>query len=200
MKYVDVNKCIFSGRLCEDPEIKDIGDGKKLARFRLAVECYKKEDKKVNFLKFVTWNCANFAEKNLKRGMKVLVESTCNSGSYLNGSGSKVYTTEFNASLITVLDWRNPSNEQNEATNKANPSNSLPFGNVADIPEEFKRIRIDQIIQALMITILRRIHPLRLMISHHGNVNKSCKKRTRLCGFSFLSKKIFSSNFLSHYN
>ena len=61
-------------------------------------------------------------------------------------------------------------------------------------------IRIDQIIQALMITILRRIHPLRLMISHHGNVNKSCKKRTRRCGFSFLSKKIFSSNFLSHYN
>ena len=114
---MDVNKCIFSGRLCEDPEVKDIGDGKKLARFRLAVECYKKEDKKVNFLKFVTWNCANFAEKNLKRGMKVLVESTCNSGSYLNGSGSKVYTTEF----------------------KANPSNSLPFGNVADIPEEFKR-------------------------------------------------------------
>ena len=113
---MDVNKCIFSGRLCEDPEVKDIGDGKKLARFRLAVECYKKEDKKVNFLKFVTWNCANFAEKNLKRGMKVLVESTCNSGSYLNGSGSKVYTTEFNASLITVLDWRNPSNEQNEAT------------------------------------------------------------------------------------
>ena len=80
---MDVNKCIFSGRLCEDPEVKDIGDGKKLARFRLAVECYKKEDKKVNFLKFVTWNCANFAEKNLKRGMKVLVESTCNSGSYL---------------------------------------------------------------------------------------------------------------------
>ena len=31
MKYVDVNKCIFSGRLCEDPEVKDIGDGKKLA-------------------------------------------------------------------------------------------------------------------------------------------------------------------------
>lgn len=51
---MDVNKCIFSGRLCEDPEVKDIGDGKKLARFRLAVECYKKEDKKVNFLKFVT--------------------------------------------------------------------------------------------------------------------------------------------------
>ena len=74
-----------------------------------------------------------------RQGMKILVESTCNSGSYFNGSGSKVYTTEFNASLITVLDWRNPSNEQNEATNKANPSNSLPFGNVADIPEEFKR-------------------------------------------------------------
>lgn len=131
---MDVNKCIFSGRLCEDPEIKDIGDGKKLARFRLAVECYKKEDKKVNFLKFVTWNCANFAEKNLKRGMKVLVESTCNSGSYLNDSGSKVYTTEFNASLITVLDWRNPSNEPNnpgpdDYNLKANPSleiNDLP--------------------------------------------------------------------------
>ena len=26
---MDVNKCIFSGRLCEDPEVKDIGDGKK---------------------------------------------------------------------------------------------------------------------------------------------------------------------------
>lgn len=188
MKYVDVNKCIFSGRLCEDPEVKDIGDGKKLARFRLAVECYKKEDKKVNFLKFVTWNCANFAEKNLKRGMKVLVESTCNSGSYLNGSGSKVYTTEFNASLITVLDWRNPSNEQNEATNKANPSNSLPFGNVADIPEEFKRYQDRPNNQVLMITILRRIHPLRLMISHPGS-RKSCRKRTRRCGFSFLSQK-----------
>ena len=200
MKYVDVNKCIFSGRLCEDPEVKDIGDGKKFARFRLAVECYKKEDKKANFLKFVTWNCANFVEKNLKQGMKILVESTCNSGSYFNGSGSKVYTTEFNASLITVLDWRNPSNEQNEATNKANPSNSLPFGNVADIPEEFKRYQDRPNNPGPDDYNLRRIHPLRLMISHHGNVNKSCKKRTRSCGFSFLSKKIFSSNFLSHYN
>jgi len=188
---VDVNKCIFSGRLCEDPEVKDIGDGKKLARFRLAVECYKKEDKKVNFLKFVTWNCANFAEKNLKRGMKVLVESTCNSGSYLNGSGSKVYTTEFNASLITVLDWRNPSNEQNEATNKANPSNSL-LEMLPIFQKNLNDIRIDQIIQVLMITILRRIHPLRLMISHPGNARKSCRKENSpLRVFFFVQKNLF---------
>ena len=50
---MDVNKCIFSGRLCEDPEVKDIGDGKKLARFRLAVECYKKEDKKGEETKWI---------------------------------------------------------------------------------------------------------------------------------------------------
>lgn len=105
---MDVNKCIFSGRLCEDPEVKIVGmNEKKIARFRLAVSRYsKKIDDKADYLKFVTWNCANFAEKHLKKGMKVLVEASCNSGTFTNQAGIKVYTTEFNASLITVLDWK----------------------------------------------------------------------------------------------
>lgn len=37
--------------------------------------------------------------------MKVLVESSCNSGTYVNHNGVKTYTTEFNVGLITVLDW-----------------------------------------------------------------------------------------------
>ena len=192
MKYVDVNKCIFSGRLCEDPEVKDIGDGKKLARFRLAVECYKKEDKKVNFLKFVTWNCANFAEKNLKRGMKVLVESTCNSGSYLNGSGSKVYTR--NSMLRSSRFWIGEIHQMNRMRQRIKQIHPTAF--LLEMLPIFQKnlndIRIDQIIQVLMITILRRIHPLRLMISHPGNARKSCRKENSpLRVFFFVQKNLF---------
>ena len=43
---MDVNKCIFSGRLYEDPEVKDIGDGKNLHVSVLPLNVTKKRIKK----------------------------------------------------------------------------------------------------------------------------------------------------------
>lgn len=49
----DINTCTFTGRLASDPEVKQTQSGKSVARFRLAVGGYHKDD--VAWLDFEAW-------------------------------------------------------------------------------------------------------------------------------------------------
>lgn len=49
----DINTCTFTGRLATDPDVRQTRDGKTVARFRVAVGGYRKED--VAFLNFEAW-------------------------------------------------------------------------------------------------------------------------------------------------
>lgn len=49
----DINNCTFTGRLASDPELKQTQSGKSVARFRLAVGGYHKDD--VAWLDFEAW-------------------------------------------------------------------------------------------------------------------------------------------------
>ena len=49
----DINSCTFTGRLAADPEVKQTQSGKSVARFRLAVGGYHKDD--VAWLDFEAW-------------------------------------------------------------------------------------------------------------------------------------------------
>lgn len=49
----DLNVCTFTGRLAADPEVKQTQSGKTVARFRLAVGGFHKDD--VSWLDFEAW-------------------------------------------------------------------------------------------------------------------------------------------------
>lgn len=90
------NKVILMGRLCKDPEIK--GEGQSIvAKYSLAVDrrFSKSDDDKTDFINIVVFGKgAEFSQKYLKKGMKVLVTGRIQTGSFVNKDGVKIYTTD----------------------------------------------------------------------------------------------------------
>jgi len=86
------NKVILMGRLTRDPEIST--GNTTVARYTLAVDRrFTNSEEKTDFINIVTFGkSAEFAEKYLKKGMKVLVTGRIQTGSYVNKDGNKVYT------------------------------------------------------------------------------------------------------------
>mgnify|MGYP000234851353 CR=1 FL=1 len=93
-----MNKTILMGRLTKDPEVKYLQNENStaMARYTLAVDRrYRKEGKaETDFISCVTFGKnAEFAEKYLKKGLKILVSGRIQTGSYVNQEGNKVYAT-----------------------------------------------------------------------------------------------------------
>ena len=93
-----MNKTILMGRLTKDPEVKYLQNENStaMARYTLAVERrYRKDGKaETDFISCVTFGKnAEFAEKYLKKGLKILVSGRIQTGSYVNQEGNKVYAT-----------------------------------------------------------------------------------------------------------
>ncbi len=91
-----MNKTILCGRLTKDPDIYANGDSK-TAKYTIAVDrAYKKEGSQdSDFISCVVFGKgADFAEKYLQKGTKILIEGRIQTGSYTNKEGQKVYTTD----------------------------------------------------------------------------------------------------------
>lgn len=94
-----MNKCIFMGRLVRDPEIRytQSDQPQAVVRYTLAVDRrFKREgEPAADFPQFVAFGkAAEFAEKYLKKGVKVVATARLQTGSYTK-DGAKVYTTDF---------------------------------------------------------------------------------------------------------
>ena len=94
-----MNKVILIGRLTRDPDIRYTqGEtAMAVARYTLAVDRYRKSggDQQADFVSCVVFRKgAEFAEKYLHQGLKLLVSGHIRTGSYVNKEGQKVYTTE----------------------------------------------------------------------------------------------------------
>lgn len=96
-----MNKAIIMGRLTRDPEIRISqaaqSEDLKIVRYTLAVDRPKKQEGQQNadFISCVGFgHAAEFAEKYLHQGTKILASGRIQTGSYTNKEGVKVYTTE----------------------------------------------------------------------------------------------------------
>ena len=91
-----MNKCIFIGRLVNDPEISSYeknGESQAVAKYRLAINKRNKENE-ADFISVVAFGSnALFAEKYLTKGMQILLSSHVVTGSYVNKENQKVYLT-----------------------------------------------------------------------------------------------------------
>ena len=107
-----MNKVILMGRLTKDPDMR--GEGNSLcARYTLAVDRrFKKEGDEVtaDFINIVVFaKGAEFAQKYLKKGTKVVVSGRIQTGSYTNKDGQKVYTTDVIAEEQEFAESKNSS-------------------------------------------------------------------------------------------
>ena len=90
------NKVFLMGRLTKDPEIR--GEGTALvSRYTLAVDrkYTRSGEKETDFINCVGFGkTAEFVERYLKKGTKILVTGRIQTGSYTNKDGQKIYTTD----------------------------------------------------------------------------------------------------------
>lgn len=94
-----MNKVYLIGRLVSDPDVRySQGDtSTAIAKYRLAVNRrFKRDaDQEADFISCVSFGKnGEFAEKYLKKGMKIAVSGRIQTGNYTNQEGQKVYTTD----------------------------------------------------------------------------------------------------------
>ena len=97
-----MNKVILMGRLTRDPDIRytqpnSAQEQTCIARYSLAVNRRFNRDgeQKADFISCVAFGRqAEFAEKYLRKGTKIVLAGRIQTGSYTNRDGQKVYTTD----------------------------------------------------------------------------------------------------------
>lgn len=94
-----MNRVILMGRLTRDPEIR-YSQGETataIAKYTLAVDRKYKRDgeSSADFINCIVFGRgAEFTEKYLCKGTKVVISGRIQTGSYVNKDGMKVYTTD----------------------------------------------------------------------------------------------------------
>lgn len=94
-----MNKVILIGRLTSDPDVRysQSHEPIAIARYTLAVNRRFKKDgePEADFIRCVAFGKqGEFAEKYLRKGMKIAVAGRIQTGSYTNQEGQIVYTTD----------------------------------------------------------------------------------------------------------
>lgn len=92
-----MNKVILMGRLTKDPEVRYNADQTAIARYTLAVDRRTKAEggATADFIPCVAFGRgAEFAEKYLHKGTKIVIVGRIQTGSYTKRDGQKVYTTD----------------------------------------------------------------------------------------------------------
>ncbi|MDO4478067.1 MAG: single-stranded DNA-binding protein [Lachnospiraceae bacterium] len=94
-----MNQVVLMGRLTRDPEVRYSGADAStaVARYTLAVDRrFKRDgDATADFIGCVAFGrSAEFAEKYLRKGVKICISGRIQTGSYTNKDGNRVYTTD----------------------------------------------------------------------------------------------------------
>lgn len=112
-----LNKVFLMGRLTKDPDMR--GEGTSLvARYTLAVDRrYQKDgEQQTDFISCVAFGKgAEFAEKYLKKGTKIVVCGRIQTGSYTNKDGAKIYTTDV---IVEEHDFAESKNSSGSSSNE----------------------------------------------------------------------------------
>lgn len=138
-----MNKVILMGRLTRDPEVRYSADNMAVAKYTLAVD-RRGSNNEADFPSVTAFGkAAEFAEKYLHKGTKLVVTGRIQTGSYTNKDGQKVYTTEVIAEDQEFAESKsctgatNSGNPVNDRTNGSSPMDgfmNIPDGIDEDLP------------------------------------------------------------------
>jgi single-strand DNA-binding protein len=105
-----INKVILIGNIGNEPDVKTLQDGKKVARFSLATkDNYKDAQGNIkgdtDWHQLVAWgSIAELIENYCKKGASIYVEGKLKTRSYESEDGKKIYVTEVVINEIVFLD------------------------------------------------------------------------------------------------
>lgn len=115
-----MNKFHCSGRLVKDPDIRYVKDNKALANFTIAVERQYKRDgeQTADFFNVTCFDKkAEFVEKCLNKGTKIILTGRLENNDYTNKDGVKVYQVRIVAEDIEFAESKKAS-ESNASEQK----------------------------------------------------------------------------------
>ena len=134
-----MNKVILIGRLTRDVETRYSGETA-VARYSLAVDRkFKREgEQTADFINCVAFGkSGEFAEKYLKKGIKIAVTGRIQTGSYTDKDGKKVYTTDVIVEEHEFCESKGSGTTENEVPTfkpDANGFVSIPDGLEEELP------------------------------------------------------------------
>ena len=134
-----LNKVLLIGRLGNDPEIKQMQNGKSVARLSVATsESWKDKNtgekkEKTEWHRVVIFNegLVGVVQKYLKKGAQVYIEGQLNTNKYTDSNGQEKYSTQIvlqgYSSSLTMLDGKNSSSgDSNKLESSQLPSDDMP--------------------------------------------------------------------------
>ena len=124
-----MNKVVLMGRLTRDPECRysQGQDSMCIARYTLAVDRRFKKDgqQSADFISCVAFGkSGEFAQKYLRKGIKIAISGRIQTGSYTNKGGQKVYTTDV---VVEEQEFA-----ESKATSQQEPSTTNGFMEISD--------------------------------------------------------------------
>lgn len=141
-----LNKVILIGNLGADPEIREMGDGTKMAKFPIATtEKYKNKQGELvsntDWHNIVLWRrTAEVAEQYLKKGDSVCIEGKIKTRSWEDENGVKKWATDIQGDNMTMLGSKREdksdmghqastdiSHNTTEENTESSVKNDLPF-------------------------------------------------------------------------
>ena len=137
-----LNKVLLIGRLGADPEVKQMVNGKSVARLSLATsQSWKDKNtgekkEKTEWHRVVVFNegLVGVVEQYVKKGSKLYIEGSLQTRKWTDDSGKERFMTEINTDVFTFLNNKNEDkqlnsseNEVNEAHDSDNINQDLPF-------------------------------------------------------------------------
>ena len=131
-----MNNVILMGRPTRDPEVRTAGETS-IARFCLAVDRRFKRDGEptADFINCVAFGkTAEFFEKYIRRGTKIVVQGRIQTGSFTNKDGQKVYTTDVVVENVEFAESKAAAdgNNSNASSQPATNPSSDGFMNIPD--------------------------------------------------------------------
>ena len=118
IRFPELNKVIFAGRLCADPKFDYTRTGRSLAYMRVAINrsfkdrngCWRQERA---FVPVTAWSdLAEAAVTHLRKGSAVLVEGRLKSSEFSNGNGRP--GLEIVAQSVQFLDRKQENGQEEE--------------------------------------------------------------------------------------
>ena len=137
-----MNKVIEVGRLTRNPEIRYTqgAEPMAIARYTLAVDRRQSRNsdnqQTADFIPCVAFGkLAEFAEKYLAQGVKIVIEGHLQSGSYTNKDGNKVYTLDV---IIESQEFAESkaANQNHTGNSKPAPTGPVDGDGFMNIPDD----------------------------------------------------------------
>ena len=134
-----MNKVELLGRLTRDPDIRYSNSEESIAvaRFNLAVERrYRKDGQtEADFISCVAFGrSAEFAEKYLHKGTKIVLVGRIQTGNYTNQDGHKIYTIDVVAEEMYFAESKKEGSDGRSEPTDENGFMNIPEGIDEELP------------------------------------------------------------------